>query len=76
MTEATSPEEPIARPRRRVIADLSPLRENPTYRRWWIGYAVSNIGSQLTIVAAQLRNAAGIVGVAWLADRAAKAPAR
>ena len=27
------------------------------------------------IVAAQLRNAAGIVGVAWLADRAAKAPA-
>ena len=55
MTEATSPEEPIARPRRRVIADLSPLRENPTYRRWWIGYAVSNIGSQLTIVAAQLQ---------------------
>jgi MFS family permease len=41
--------------RRRVIADLTPLRESPTYRRWWAGYVISNIGSQLTIVAAQLQ---------------------
>jgi hypothetical protein len=31
------------------------LRESAAYRRWWAGYAVSNIGSQLTIVAAQLQ---------------------
>jgi MFS family permease len=51
----TSPDEEPAAPRRRVFADLTPLRDNPIYRRWWTGYAVSNIGSQLTIVAAQLQ---------------------
>jgi MFS family permease len=40
---------------RRIAADITPLRESPPYRRWWLGYAVSNIGSQLTIVAAQLQ---------------------
>ncbi|HVW80863.1 MAG TPA: MFS transporter [Mycobacteriales bacterium] len=52
--ELTPDEEP-APERRRLFADLTPLRENPVYRRWWAGYAVSNIGSQLTIVAAQLQ---------------------
>lgn len=40
---------------RRIAADVTPLRENPDYRRWWFGYMVSNVGSQLTIVAAQLQ---------------------
>jgi MFS family permease len=40
---------------RRIAADVTPLRENPDYRRWWLGYMVSNVGSQLTIVAAQLQ---------------------
>ncbi|HVV76959.1 MAG TPA: MFS transporter [Mycobacteriales bacterium] len=56
MSEVTPPDEPAAAPqRRRFLADISPLRESPTYRRWWAGYAVSNIGTQLTIVAAQLQ---------------------
>jgi MFS family permease len=37
------------RPRwRRLIADTTPLRENPDYRRWWLGYSVSFTGTQLT----------------------------
>ncbi|HVS68711.1 MAG TPA: MFS transporter [Mycobacteriales bacterium] len=56
MTEVSPPDEPLAAPqRRRYVIDLSPLRESPAYRRWWAGYAVSNIGTQLTIVAAQLQ---------------------
>ncbi len=53
--EAAEPE--LARPPiwRRLAADISPLRDSAPYRRWWFGYMVSNIGSQLTIVAAQLQ---------------------
>jgi hypothetical protein len=39
----------------RIAADVTPLRESADYRRWWAGYMVSNVGSQLTIVAAQLQ---------------------
>ncbi|MBV9872109.1 MAG: MFS transporter [Frankiaceae bacterium] len=39
----------------RIAADVTPLRESPEYRRWWAGYMVSNVGSQVTIVAAQLQ---------------------
>lgn len=39
----------------RIAADISPLRESADFRRWWGGYMVSNVGSQLTIVAAQLQ---------------------
>jgi MFS family permease len=39
----------------RIAADITPIRESADYRRWWGGYMVSNIGSQLTIVAAQLQ---------------------
>src|SRR5271170_543163 len=39
----------------RIAADVTPLRESADYRRWWSGYMVSNIGSALTIVAAQLQ---------------------
>jgi MFS family permease len=50
------PEVPPALPLwRRIAVDVTPLRESPDYRRWWGGYMVSNIGSQLTIVAAQLQ---------------------
>lgn len=56
MTDLPVPEaEPQRPPRRRLVADLTPLRESAAYRRWWAGYAVSNIGTQLTIVAAQLQ---------------------
>jgi MFS family permease len=30
------------------LADTTPLRENPDYRRWWFGYSVSFTGTQLT----------------------------
>jgi MFS family permease len=40
---------------RRLAVDISPLRRSAAYRRWWFGYMVSNVGSQLTIVAAQLQ---------------------
>jgi Transmembrane secretion effector len=39
----------------RIAADVTPLRESADYRRWWGGYMVSNIGSQVTVVAAQLQ---------------------
>jgi MFS family permease len=39
----------------RVAADITPLRESADYRRWWSGYVVSNVGSQISIVAAQLQ---------------------
>jgi MFS family permease len=39
----------------RIAADVTPLRESAVYRRWWVGYMVSNVGTQLTIVAAQLQ---------------------
>ncbi|WP_217634861.1 MFS transporter [Micromonospora pattaloongensis] len=56
MTEAAeaSPETeaaPAQRARRRLLADLRPLRESPHYRRLWIGQSLSGIGSQITAVA-------------------------
>ena len=33
------------------IVDLEPLRRYPQFRRLWIGLAISQIGSQLTMVA-------------------------
>lgn len=55
MSEVEPPDQPAAPGRRRIVADLTPLRESPPYRRWWAGYMVSNIGSQLTVVVAQLQ---------------------
>ena len=34
-----------------VIVDIAPLRRFPQFRRLWIGYVVSLLGSQITIVA-------------------------
>jgi MFS family permease len=51
MTQAhgEAAEDVTAGPRwRRLVADTTPLRENPDYRRWWLGYSVSFTGTQLT----------------------------
>ncbi len=39
----------------RLLADLTPLRVSPAYRRLWLGLGVSNLGSQLTVVAVGLQ---------------------
>ncbi|MFJ3956035.1 MFS transporter [Arthrobacter sp. NPDC090010] len=39
---------------RKFLADLTPLKESPPFKRLWIGTAVSNAGSQLTVVALSL----------------------
>ncbi|MFJ6078508.1 MFS transporter [Pseudarthrobacter sp. NPDC092419] len=38
----------------RLLADVTPLRESPAFRRLWLGSAVSAVGSQLTLVAVSL----------------------
>ncbi|MFC7401165.1 MFS transporter [Citricoccus sp. GCM10030269] len=38
----------------RFLADLTPLRVSPAYRRLWIGNALSAVGTQLTLVAVSL----------------------
>jgi ENTS family enterobactin (siderophore) exporter len=38
----------------KLLADLTPLRESPAFRRLWLGSAVSNLGSQLALVAVSL----------------------
>jgi MFS family permease len=40
--------EPTPAAWRRWLADTTPLRENPDYRRWWAGYSISFTGNQLT----------------------------
>lgn len=55
MSQAAGGSEPKPPRWQRIAADVTPLRDSPQYRRWWAGYMVSNIGSQLTIVAAQLQ---------------------
>lgn len=39
----------------RVLADVTPLRTSPAFRRLWLGLAVSNVGTQLTAVAVGLQ---------------------
>jgi MFS family permease len=39
------------RARRRLLADITPLRRYPQFRILWSGYLVSIVGSQLTVVA-------------------------
>lgn len=39
----------------RLLADLTPLRVSPGYRRLWAGLGVSNIGQQMTSVAVGLQ---------------------
>lgn len=39
----------------RLLADLTPLRVNPPFRRLWWGLGISNIGTQMTAVAVGLQ---------------------
>ncbi len=38
----------------KILADLTPLRQSPTFKRLWIGNALSAVGGQLTLVAVSL----------------------
>ncbi len=38
----------------KLLADITPLRESPAFRRLWLGSAASALGSQLTLVAVSL----------------------
>lgn len=38
-----------------MLADLTPLRENPAYRRLWLGLSLGNIGQQFAVVAISLQ---------------------
>jgi len=50
------PESQNATPKKkRVFADLSPLREAPAFARLWLGTMLNGIGTQLTIVAVGLQ---------------------
>jgi hypothetical protein len=40
---------------RRLLVDVSPLRESPDYRRLWIGTTLSAVGSQMTTFAVALQ---------------------
>jgi MFS family permease len=58
--------------RKRLIADLRPLRESPPFRRLWIGSTVSSLGSSMTGFAVVLQTydltrssfAVGAIGLA------------
>jgi MFS family permease len=39
----------------KLLADITPLRESPAYRRLYIGMAISAVGTQLTLVAVSLQ---------------------
>ena len=41
-------------PRKRRLADLTPLRASPAFARMWIGGTISGVGAQMTIVAVGL----------------------
>src|SRR5512143_2464715 len=49
-----SPAEPSS-PRKRRLADLTPLRESPAFARMWIGGTIAGVGAQMTIVAVGLQ---------------------
>lgn len=51
MTRTTAP----TRTRRRIFADLTPLRTSPDYRRLWIGGTVSWLGQAMTALAISLQ---------------------
>ncbi|WP_120520591.1 MFS transporter [Arthrobacter celericrescens] len=38
----------------KLLADITPLRESPAFRRLWLGSSVAAVGSQLTLVAVSL----------------------
>ena len=59
--------------RRRLLADITPLRESPEFRRLFVAQLVSLVGSQLTVVAVpyqvfQLTDSSLAVGLTSLAQ--------
>ncbi|MFE2286186.1 MFS transporter [Streptomyces sp. NPDC059443] len=54
MTRTTAPPSP-ARPRRRIFADLTPLRSSADYRRLWVGGTISWLGQAMTALAISLQ---------------------
>ncbi|WP_335932232.1 MFS transporter [Streptomyces sp. PTD5-9] len=52
-TDGTAAEEPARRDR--ILADLTPLRTSPDYRRLWFGNTVSWIGQGMTALAVSLQ---------------------
>jgi MFS family permease len=42
-------------PKRRHLADLTPLRESPAFTRLWVGTILNGLGTQLTLVAVALQ---------------------
>jgi MFS family permease len=42
-------------PKRRHLADLTPLRESPAFARLWVGTILNGLGTQLTLVAVALQ---------------------
>ncbi|MBM6403260.1 MFS transporter [Phycicoccus sp. CSK15P-2] len=40
---------------RSLLPDLTPMRRNPDYRRLWTGFTLSNVGSQMAVVAIGLQ---------------------
>jgi len=56
----------------RLLPDLTPLRESPEYRRLYAGFTLSNVGSQMAVVAIGLQvyaltRSTGMVGLVGLA---------
>ncbi|MDG4828291.1 MFS transporter [Solwaraspora sp. WMMD1047] len=59
--------------RRRLVIDITPLRESPDYRRLWTGHAIAILGTQMTRVAVPyqvyvLTDSTLMVGLASLAQ--------
>ncbi|MEY9876769.1 MFS family permease [Streptacidiphilus sp. MAP12-33] len=51
----TGPLARLGRSVRSALADITPLREHPDYRRLWFGQAVSGIGQQMTALAVSVQ---------------------
>lgn len=67
------PPRPAVEPvRRRLLADIRPLKHAPEYRRLWIAHSLSALGTQMTVVAVPVQIfqrtgstlAVGLLGVA------------
>ncbi|WP_371615746.1 MFS transporter [Streptomyces sp. NBC_00454] len=54
VTRTTAPPSPT-RPRRRIFADLTPLKTSADYRRLWIGGTISWLGQAMTALAISLQ---------------------
>ena len=55
MNQSPEPQQESKPARKRIMADLSPLREAPAFARLWLGTMLNGIGTQLTIVAVGLQ---------------------